>query len=406
MSSAVGLIVRRELVTRLRSKMYVISTVLLLVAVVGFAVVMHVVGDRTGSSADVGLVPSVESTQPLVDAAGRTVGLAVHSVPVTDEAAGEQQLRDGHLDALVVSVGGHQPGTDLSPAGGTVQVVVKSDLGSQLRAALTVLARQVAQDQAVRAGGGDPAAVNTAVASSGVQVRPLETMPEYQSQRVVMGMVAGVLVYLALMIFGQVVAQGVIEEKTSRVVELLLATVRPWQLMLGKVVGIGIAGLLQMLIVVGAGVGAGLAVGSITMPSSVAVSTAVWTLVWFLVGFVMYALLFAAAGALVSRQEDAAGVTSPILALIIVPYVVGISVLPAQPDNGAATILSLVPVFSPTLMPVRIALGVAAGWEIALTLVLSVLLTAGLLVLTGRIYGNSVMRSGARVRLGDALRPL
>jgi ABC-2 type transport system permease protein len=89
-----------------------------------------------------------------------------------------------------------------------------------------------------------------------------------------------------------------------------------------------------------------------------------------------------------------------------VPYVVGISVLPAQPDNGTATILSLVPLFSPTLMPVRIALGVAAGWQIALTLVLSLLLTAGLLVITGRIYGNSVMRSGARVRLGDALRPL
>jgi ABC-2 type transport system permease protein len=406
MSSAVFLIVRRELVTRLRSKMYVVSTVLLVAAVVGMAVVLHLVGDRSASSADVGLVPSASSAQPLVDAAGRTVGLTVHTVPVTDDAAGEQRLRDGDLDALVVSVGAHPSGTELSPAGGTVQVVVKKDLDSQLRAALTVLARQVAQDQAVRAGGGDPSAVNTAVAASGVEVRPLETAPEYQGQRVVMGMVAGILVYLALMIFGQVVSQGVIEEKTSRVVELLLATVRPWQLMLGKVVGIGIAGLLQMLLVVAAGVGAGLAVGSITMPSSVAVGTALWTLVWFLVGFVMYALLFAAAGAMVSRQEDAAGVTSPILALIIVPYVVGISVLPAQPENGTATILSLVPVFSPTLMPVRIAMGVAAGWEIALTLVLSLLVTAGLLVLTGRIYGNSVMRSGARVRLGDALRPL
>jgi ABC-2 type transport system permease protein len=404
-SSQVRLIVRRELLTRLRSKMYVVSTVLLVVAVAGFAVVMHLVGGRT-TSADVGLVGSTSSARPLVEAAGRTVGLDLRMTEVDDANQGARLVSDGELDALIVAIGERAAGSSTSPAGGTVQVVVKKDLDQRLRAALTVLAHQVASDQAIAAAGADPVAVNTAVAASGVQVRSLETPPQFAGQRIALGTIAGILIYLSLMIFGQVVAQGVIEEKTSRVVELLLATVRPWQLMLGKVVGIGIAGLLQMLVVVAAGVGAGLATGALSMPSSVAVGTALWTLVWFLVGFVMYALLFAAAGALVSRQEDAAGVTSPILALLIVPYVVGISVLPAQPDNGLATSLSLVPLFSPTLMPVRIALGVAAGWEIALTLALSVLLTAGLLVVTGRVYGNSVMRSGARVRLRDALSPL
>jgi ABC-2 type transport system permease protein len=404
-SEAVRLIVRRELLTRLRSRMYVISTLLLVVAVAGFAVVMDVAGGGT-SSADVGLVRSASSARPLVEAAGRTVGLELHIAEVVDATRGAQRVSDGELDALLVTVGERAAGSPTSPTGGTVQVVVRKDLDQQLRAALTVLAHQVASDQAVSAAGADPTAVNAAVAASGVQVRSLEPPQQFQGQRIALGTIAGVLIYLSLMIFGQVVAQGVIEEKTSRVVELLLATVRPWQLMLGKVIGIGIAGLLQMLVVVGAGVGAGLATGALSMPSSVAVGTALWTLVWFLVGFVMYALLFAAAGALVSRQEDAAGVTSPILGLLIVPYVVGISVLPTHPDNGLATGLSLVPLFSPTLMPVRIALGVAAGWEVALTLVLSVLLTAGLLVLTGRVYGNSVMRSGARVRLRDALSPL
>jgi ABC-2 type transport system permease protein len=404
-SSEVRLIVRRELLTRLRSKMYVISTLVLVAAVVGFAVVMDAVGGGT-SSADVGLVRTASSPRSLVEAAGRTVGLELRISEVTDVTQGAQWLSDGKLDALVVTVGERAAGSATSPAGGTVQVVVKKHLDQQLRAALTVLAHQVASDQAVTAAGADPATVNAAVALAGVQVRSLETPPQFEGQRIALGTIAGILIYLSLMIFGQVVAQGVIEEKTSRVVELLLATVRPWQLMLGKVVGIGIAGLLQMLAVVVAGTGAGLATGALSMPSSVAVGTALWTLVWFLVGFVMYALLFAAAGALVSRQEDAAGVTSPILGLLILPYVVGISVLPAQPDNGLATGLSLVPLFSPTLMPVRIALGVAAGWEIALTLVLSVVLTTGLLVVTGRVYGNSVMRSGARVRLRDALSPL
>jgi ABC-2 type transport system permease protein len=405
MSSEVRLIVRRELLTRLRSRMYLISTLLLVAAVVGFAVVMHVVGGGT-SSADVGLVRAASAAQPLVESAGRTVGLEVRLLPVDDASRGAALLRDGQLDALVVAVGERAADSGTSPAGGTVQVVVKKHLDSQLQAALTVLAHQVASDQAVAAAGADPEAVRTAVAASGVQVRSLETPPQFAGQRIALGTMAGILIYLSLMIFGQVVAQGVIEEKTSRVVELLLATVRPWQLMLGKVIGIGIAGLLQMLAVIAAGVVAGLATGALSMPSSVALGTAAWTLVWFGVGFVMYALLFAAAGALVSRQEDAAGVTSPILALLIVPYVVGVSVLPSHPDNGLAAGLSLVPLFSPTLMPVRIALGAAAGWEIALTLVLSLLLTAGLLIVTGRIYGNSVMRSGARVRLREALSPL
>jgi ABC-2 type transport system permease protein len=405
MSSEVRLIVRRELLTRLRSRMYLISTLLRVAAVVGFAVVMHVVGGGT-SSADVGLVRAASAAQPLVESAGRTVGLEVRLLPVDDASRGAALLRDGQLDALVVAVGDRAAGSGTSPAGGTVQVVVKKHLDSQLQAALTVLAHQVASDQAVAAAGADPEAVRTAVAASGVQVRSLETPPQFAGQRIALGTMAGILIYLSLMIFGQVVAQGVIEEKTSRVVELLLATVRPWQLMLGKVIGIGIAGLLQMLAVIAAGVVAGLATGALSMPSSVALGAAAWTLVWFGVGFVMYALLFAAAGALVSRQEDAAGVTSPILALLIVPYVVGVSVLPSHPDNGLAAGLSLVPLVAPTLMPVRIALGAAAGWEIALTLVLSLLLTAGLLIVTGRIYGNSVMRSGARVRLREALSPL
>ncbi len=389
----VALVVGRELRTRLRSRMFTVSTALFLLTVVGFAVVMHFVGDRT-TSATVGLVPQTTSVAAPLRDVGGAVGLTVRTKALPDAATGQRQLRDGDLDAVVVE------------ASGSLQVVVRKNLDEQLRAALTVLARQLAQDHAVVAGGGDPAQVNAAVAHAGVQVRSLEPAPAYQSERIVLGLIAGILVYLSLMIYGQTVAQGVIEEKTSRVVELLLATVRPWQLMLGKVVGIGAVGLLQMVIVAGGGLAVGLALGSLTMPSSIAVGTVVWALVWYLVGFMMYALLFAAAGAMVSRQEDAGGVTAPILAVIILPYVIGVSVLPSDPENQLAHVLSLVPVFSPMLMPVRIALGVAPVWELALTVVLSVLLTAALVGVTGRVYGNSVMRTGARVRLRDALRPL
>jgi ABC-2 type transport system permease protein len=126
--------------------------------------------------------------------------------------------------------------------------------------------------------------------------------------------------------------------------------------------------------------------------------------VWFLLGFLMYAMVFAALGALVSRQEEVGGATAPAVMLIILPYVVGVSILPGDPENSLAGWLSLVPFFSPMLMPMRIALDVAAGWEIAVSLGLTVLATAGLAWLAGRIYSNAVLRTGAKVKFMSALR--
>ena len=337
--------------------MFAISTVLFLLSVVGLAVVMHFVGDRA-TSAKVGLLPSATAVAAPLRDVGTAVGLTVRH----DAGARRGDRRAATARRLARRRGG--------APGGVMQVQVRANLGDQLAAALTVLARQVAQDQAVVDAGGDPAQVRRRRCALGRQVRSVEPAPQFQAERIALGLVAGILVYLSLMIYGQTVAQGVIEEKTSRVVELLLATLRPWQLMLGKVIGIGAAGLLQMVVVAGGGLAVGLALGTLTLPSSVAVGVVVWALVWYLIGFVMYALLFAAAGAMVSRQEDAGGVTAPILGIIIVPYVIAVSVLPSQPDSKLAHVLSLVPVFSPTLMPVRIALGVVPAWELAFTVVL------------------------------------
>lgn len=386
----VGLILMREVATRTRSKAYLLTSVLLVLAVAGLPVVLSLVGP--GLSSTVGVTPSAAPvTTPLVTAAsaGRPAG---------DDRAGAGRddrgtaIRAGQLDALVVG-----------PAE-AVRVVVKKNLDNRLRQAFDVLAQQQVLTAAIASAGGDPQEVRQAMAAARVEVRSLQPVPRYRGERIALGVLAGILVYGSLMIYGPGVAQGVVEEKTSRVVELLLATVRPWQLMLGKVLGIGLVGLLQFAVVAAAGLAAGLGTGQLRMPSSVAVGTVGWTLLWYLLGFLLYALLFAAAGALVSCQEDIGGVTGPILMLIIVPYVVGISVLPSDPDSGLARTLSLIPVFSPMLMPIRIALGVAPGWEMGLTVALTGLLTVALVGLAARVYRNSVMRTGARVPFREALR--
>ena len=387
---AVALVARREIAARLASKAFRIMTVVMVVVVLGFILVLKLIGGNQSASS-VGFTPSVASLQqPFVSAAG-AVGEAVQTSTV-DQVTGEAQVRGGQLDALVTG----------SPD--ALRVVVRQDLSPRLRNALTVLVRQITLNDEIARVGGDPAAVAAAVDAASFDVRSLEPPREFEGQRLVVGIIVGIIVYIALMIYGQLVAQGVVEEKSSRVVELLLTTIRPWQLMFGKVIGIGVVGLAQLLLVAIVGVPAGLATDTLTFPAGVAAGIAVWAVVWFLLGYLAYALLFAALAALVSRQEDVGGVTTPALMLIILPYVLGISILPADPDNGLLATLSLIPLFAPTIMPMRIAIGVAPAWEIAVATGLTVLLIVALVWLAGRVYGNAVLRTGSRVRLRDAFR--
>jgi ABC-2 type transport system permease protein len=170
------------------------------------------------------------------------------------------------------------------------------------------------------------------------------------------------------------------------------------------VLGIGAVGLGQIAVTLGVGVAAGFLADAYTFPSSIAGGLAAWAVVWFLLGYLMYALVFASLGALVSRQEDVGGATAPAVMLIVLPYVVGISILPSDPDNGLVALLSVIPFFAPTLMPMRIAFDVAPAWEIALALGLTVLTVAALAWFTGRVYRNAVLRTGAKVKLFTALR--
>ncbi|WP_179777872.1 ABC transporter permease [Amycolatopsis endophytica] len=390
--AGVSLIASREIGIRLRSRAYRLSTLALLVVIVGFTVVMRLISGGDGADATVGVTgPTAPMAAPL-QAAGQTVGETLDVRTVPDEAAGRAQVSDGGLDALLVGDGSR------------VQVVVKQDLDDNLRTALNVLASQLALNQQITGLGGDPAQVNAAVASAGVDVQPIEPPYPYNSQQLVLGIIAGVLIYLSLMINGQSVAQGVVEEKTSRVVELLLATVRPWQLMTGKVLGIGAVGLMQMVLIGVVGIASGLATGVLTISVSAAAGTVVWLIVWYLLGFLMYSIVFAGLGALVSRQEDVGGAVTPALFFVIAGYVVGISVLPSDPGSSLVAVLSIIPVFAPTLMPMRLAMGGVAPWEAIVSVGLVVVLIPVLVWLSARIYRNAVLRTGAKVGFREALR--
>ncbi|MFJ1763837.1 ABC transporter permease [Amycolatopsis sp. NPDC088138] len=392
-AAAVGLVASREISTRLKAKAFRVSTaVILLLIVVGIVAIKLFTGGG-GADATVGYTPATAAFATPLKSGAEAVGESLDTTQFADEAAGRAKLADGSIDAL------------LTGDGKSVHVQVKKDLNGNLANVLQLLSRQVALDQQITAAGRNPADFNAAVAAAKfVEDPPLEQPYDYDGQQLVLGIAAGVLIYLSLMLNGQGVAQGVVEEKTSRVVELLLSTIKPWQLMAGKVLGIGVVGLVQMVVIGAGGIIAGLATGVLTISVSAAIGTVVWLIVWYLLGFFMYSIVFAALGALVSRQEDVAGATSPALMFVIAGYVVGISVLPSDPGNTFVEVLSVIPVFSPTLMPMRLAMGGVPVWEAVLSVGLVVLLIPGLIWLAARIYRNAVMRSGAKVKLRDALR--
>jgi ABC-2 type transport system permease protein len=388
--AAVRLVAGREIRTRVASKAFKVTSIAMVVVVIAFVVVAKLIGGSDGSS-KVGFTPPVAPLAAPFASIADAMGEEVKTSEV-DEATGERQVRDGDLDALVTG----------TAAG--MRVIVNEDLPDDLRNAFTVLARQLALNDQIQRAGGDPAAVNAAVDAAAFDVQTLEPPREHEGARILLGIMVGVFVYIAILMYGTTVAQGVVEEKANRIVELLLTTIRPWQLLVGKVLGIGAVGLAQMTLTVGVGVAAGFLTDAYTFPSSIASGLAAWAVVWFLLGYLMYALVFASLGALVSRQEDVGGATAPAVMLIVLPYIAGITILPADPDNGLIALLSVIPFFAPMLMPMRIAFDVASAGELVLSLVLTVLTIGALAWFSGRVYRNAVLRTGAKIKLLTALR--
>jgi ABC-2 type transport system permease protein len=281
---------------------------------------------------------------------------------------------------------------------------VKEDLNADLRIALDAIAQQqVLEAQLAAIEDVDPNQVLETVASAHVDVHSQQAPDPRRGQRLAVALLIIALLYVSLVLYGTMVAQGVIEEKSSRVVEILLATVRPWQLLTGKVLGLGLVGLIQLAVIGVAGLVLASATGVLSI-SGVAISSVLWGLLWYLLGYFLYATVFAAVGSLVSRQEDAQSVLTPITLVLVVAFVLGFGVLAQDATSTASTVLSLVPPFSPILMPGKIALGAAPAWQIATAIALTLAAIALLTRLGGRIYQNAVLHMGTRVRLRDALR--
>jgi len=383
--TGVRLVATREFVERIRERSFLVSTAisaLILLAVI-------VLPQLLGGSGPSRVIVTGEDAVAVADAVHRqaqAAGLDVTVVPATDPATDRQKADDGDVDAML--------------DGSTVVAKTKPD--PALLAVLDAAYRQVAGAAALSAAGIDPTQVARALAVPPLQVTTATPTDTAADQRTTIAFVATIVLYGQIVGYGFWVAVGVVEEKASRVVEVLLATVRPRVLLTGKIVGIGLLGLVQLLLLGAVALVAGRLSGGLDLTAD-AVRVLGVVVGWFLLGYAFYAAVFAAAAARVSRQEEVQNVTTPITMVLLVSFLAGIYAANA-PTSTLTQVLSVVPPFSALVSPPRVAAGSMPLWQLALAVALMLLAVVGLVRVAARLYEGAVLRTGARVGLREAWR--
>lgn len=379
------LVARREISERLRQRSFQISLGVTVVVVVAIAVLAGILGGDNTESYRVGaqggesvaIADAARSAAPQFDA-------EIEIERFDGAAAARAAVDDESVDAAVVD------GTILS----------LEDPEEELEQTLQTGARQVRTGEALRSQGVSESEARQALDPPPLRVDALEG--EQGKGRSGVAFVASIVLYLQLVVYGLAVAQGVVEEKSSRVVEVLLSTVPPRRLLMGKILGIGVLGLLQLLVTAVAGLAAAVAVGVVELDGSTIGAVGV-ALVWFLFGYAFWATLYAISGVIVSRQEDLTSSSTPLTLLLVGSYLVAFPAID-DPDGTLAVVASLVPLSSPVVMPARVALGDATVVEMGVSLALLALGVLISLRIGARIYESAILRMGKPLKLVEAFR--
>ncbi|MGY1739145.1 MULTISPECIES: ABC transporter permease [unclassified Blastococcus] len=380
-AALVRLVAGREISTRLRDKNFIISSIVIILVLIGVMAFQVVVGSGEDEGR-IGIVGDSSELGPAVQAQGEAVGVDVTVVPLPDEAAARQAVDDEDVDGALVG-GADDPQLLVRDRDATLEAVVN---GAVAGVAIATRLAEAGVDV------GDVPEVSVTALDAG----------DDDGERVVTAIIGVGILYGLLIMFGQFVAQGVVEEKSSRVVELLLATMRPWQLLAGKILGLGVLGLAQIVVIGALGVTGALAFDVVDVPGEL-IGTVVSVVLWFVLGYAFYAAIFAVAASLVSRQEDLGTVLTPTTLVLVAGFFIGLQAA-GDPESTLATVTSYVPGLSPLVMPVRQAAGEAAAWEVGLAVALMLVAIALVVRLGGRVYAGALLRTSGKTKLREALR--
>ncbi len=378
----IWIIARRELAVRGRSKGFQIVTALMFVAVLAVAVVMSLLGGDDGPR------------EVAIGVEGQAVALVEPLSAGNDDLAPTVRVVDNDTDEL------ESGAIDVAFDGSTLTWADAPDTTLDDYVRTTV--QQLAFTERARSLGLDTQDVANLFEPMEIDEVRLDGGGDESGVRLAAAATAGFANFILIQVWGAFMMMGVTEEKSSKVIEVLLSHVRPATLLAGKVLGLGLLALGQMLIFA-----TGLVVG-LALVRDIAVPADVWGIIpllfaTFVLGFGFYATAFAAVGSMVSRQEDAQTAQLPAVLPLLVGYFIAAASF-AEPDNLAVTIGSFVPFTSPVLLPFRTALTDVPAWQVVLSLAILASSIVVMLQLAGRIYRYSLLRTGSRVTWGEAWR--
>ncbi|MFV1987024.1 MAG: ABC transporter permease [Gemmatimonadota bacterium] len=410
-------VIRREFMQRVKTKWFLISTIGLPVLMVGL---MVLAGVFIASAQDTEEVVSIG----IIDPSGRVGDFLVEELLADSALASRVQELDGASEEEVRQA--------LTESDYDVFLRVPSDvvegsdeparmfgldnvLDSTIDDARDALRRALLRARLSEAGVGDVDA-ETLLEYPGIRVVNVSETGEARSQGVfqAISMFIAFMFYFILLIYGQMIIRSIIEEKASHIVEVMISSLRPWELMLGKIIGVGAVGLAQIgvwVVVISLGALFGLSAGAAALAGrgidiaslSVPWVTIALVLAFLVLGYLLYAGMFAGAGATISNETDAQQVALPVTMLIIVPFIAVQGVI-TSPNAPWAVAMSVIPFFSPLVMPSRLFVTNVPPWQTALSLVLLAAFVLGAAWVAGRIYRVGILMKGQRANLPEVMR--
>lgn len=387
MISHILLLAKRDFLQRGRSKGFLVMVGLSVVAILAVGPIIQAFNDGEDAIVIGITASSAPELHPAISQVASALERSVDVRDVADVDEGESLLQDGTLAVLV-------DGSEIVWADEP-----RTDAGSIVRPAIAAIERQATIDEL----GLGPADAQELLAPTPPQERRLEPEDPERGARIVAGYVSIFVLYLAILVFGQFVMLGVTEEKSSRVIEVVLSKVKPESILAGKILGIGLLGLIQVLAMVGAALVAVQFLGTEIEVPPIGLEVALTSILWFILGYGFYSTIYAGLGATITRQEDMQGAATLPAIMIVPAYFIALISL-ETPNSALSTISSLVPPTSPIVMPMRNAVTEVPLLEniaaIAIILVTMILLVK----LAARVYRGAALRIGAKVPIREAWR--
>jgi ABC-2 type transport system permease protein len=386
------LVARREVLERGRSRGFIFSMLFTTAIIIGsFALPAILLGGD--DTTRLGIVqPAPAGLDQAITATGGVLDQDFDIVTYPDRTAGQRALAAEEVAAVVAVP------EDLSSSG---ELLFRREAEPAIQGVVNAAVASLRVNEVLTEAGVDPGAL--AAAQTPPTIRALEPPEEGADAQFLIANIGAVLILIGVFSFGFTVLTGVVEEKQSRVMEVVLSTVLPRDLLMGKVLGIGLLGLVQLAVFVVAGLVAASLTQDFELPTTTP-GAALQLVLWFILGYTLYSTALGVLGALASRMEEASNASTPVTMVAMVSYFVAIFAVINDPRSVVAVVATFVPVSAPMVVPMRAALGAITLIEVVVAVAVTVLAIYALFVVGGRVYSGAALQTAGRMRLRDAWR--